>query len=153
MLKRNRVDSAIGSPPNKKAAAVINCRSRFSAQQNCFLCPSHGCKEKTDSRRSSDLCLRRSPVCLLGRYTMTDIHQRQMISTHTAPAAWGVTPLYLVQPVSLYEQPGHGNNYKIIYQPHYSTNRVKVNTKQDRILQLFKGSCHHAFTKASLYWI
>ena len=47
--------------------------------------------------------------------SMTDFRQRQAISTLTAPAAWGVTPLYLVQPVSLYEPPGHGNNYEIIY--------------------------------------
>ena len=58
---------------------------------------------------------------------MTDFRQQQAISTLTAPAARGLTPHYLVQPVSLYEQPGHGNNYKIIYQWHYSTKRVKVN--------------------------
>ena len=58
---------------------------------------------------------------------MTDFRQRQAISTLTAPAAWGVTPLYLVQPVSLYEQSGHGNNYEIIYQWHYITKRGKVN--------------------------
>ena len=46
---------------------------------------------------------------------MTDFRQRQVISTLTAPAARGVTPLYLVQPVSLYEQPGHGNNYYVFY--------------------------------------
>ena len=58
---------------------------------------------------------------------MTDFRQRQVISTLTAPAARGLTPHYLVQPVSLYEQSGHGNNYKIIYQWHYSIKRVKVN--------------------------
>ena len=63
------------------------------------LCPSLGCKEVLcHSRRSSDLCLKRLPVCLLRITPMTDFRQRQAISTLTAPAARGLTPHSLVQP-------------------------------------------------------
>ena len=57
---------------------------------------------------------------------MTDFHQRQAISTLTAPAARGFTPHYLVQPTSLYELPGHGNIYENLQQ-YYSTKMPKVN--------------------------
>ncbi len=38
---------------------------------------------------------------------MTDFRQRQAVLTLTAPAAWGFTPSYLVQPANLmrYHQP------------------------------------------------
>jgi len=60
---------------------------------------------------------------------MTDFHQRQAISTLTAPAARGFSPHSLVQPNSLHDPPGHGNLYEIIYQQHYSIKQIKVNKK------------------------
>jgi hypothetical protein len=45
---------------------------------------------------------------------MTGFHQRQAISTLTAPGARGLSPHSLVQPDSRHALPsGHGNNYSV----------------------------------------
>jgi len=118
-------------PPNKKAAAVTNTAAAAFLRNN--KCPLPIARvQRSDpipvgllTYVSSD-----NPSAFSEFLPMTDFRQRRAISTLTAPAARGLTPHYLVQPVSLYEQPGHGNNYKIIYQSYYSTNWVKVNKKQ-----------------------
>ena len=73
-------------------------RSRFSAKLQDLFAHRAGTKKRSYSRRSSDLCLKRWPVCLLRINPMTDFRQRQAISTLTAPAVRGFSPHYLVQP-------------------------------------------------------
>ena len=63
---------------------------------------------------------------------MTGFRQRQAISTLTAPAVWGFSPLYLVQPDHLIAvSPATGTNYLIIVASIITQNQKKSIADKD----------------------
>jgi hypothetical protein len=83
---------------NKKLRQYFYCRSRFSALQQSLFAHRAGAKKDTIPVGLLTYVSNDDLSAFSGFLPMTDFHQRQAISTLTAPAARGLSPHYLVQP-------------------------------------------------------